>query len=45
MMSAYDRWATRTPADWDDELAYLAAQKRARPLPMNGTDSHKYGEE
>ena len=28
MTSAYDRWATRTPADWDDELAYLEHEAR-----------------
>jgi len=25
--------------------ALIARVKRARPLPMNGTDSHAYGEE
>ena len=28
MTSAYDRWITRTPADWDDEIAYIEHEAR-----------------
>ena len=28
MTSADDRWITRAPADWDDELAYLEHEAR-----------------
>ena len=27
-MSAYDRWATQGPPEWDDELAYLEHEAR-----------------